>query len=128
MKTYKIAVIPGDGTGPEVVAEGIKVMEAVGHECGFKYETVTYDFGAERYIKTKELLPNSAIDELKRFHAIYLGAIGHPDVKPVTLEEVVKVFKENNERIKDLLFKSIEKLTGKRECLCSRALKDAIIN
>jgi 5'-methylthioadenosine phosphorylase len=57
-----------------------------------------------------------------------VGLEGHPDVKPVTLEEVVKVFNENNEKIKDLLFKSIEKLTGARKCLCSTALKDAIIN
>jgi len=57
-----------------------------------------------------------------------VGLEGHPDVKPVTLEEVVRVFKENNEKIKDLLFRSIEKLTGIRKCLCSTALKDAIIN
>jgi 5'-methylthioadenosine phosphorylase len=57
-----------------------------------------------------------------------VGLEDHPDVKPVTLEEVVKVFNENNEKIKDLLFRSIEKLTGERKCLCSRALKDAIIS
>lgn len=57
-----------------------------------------------------------------------VGLEGHPDVRPVTLEEVVRVFNENNEKIKDLLFRSIEKLTGERKCLCSRALKDAIIN
>jgi 5'-methylthioadenosine phosphorylase len=57
-----------------------------------------------------------------------VGLEGHPDIKPVTLEEVVKVFNENNEKIKDLLFRSIGKLTGERKCLCSTALKDAIIN
>ena len=87
MKDYKIAVIPGDGTGPEVVNEGLKVLEAVAHKCGFKYETVSYDFGGERYLRTGEVLPESAIGELKTFDVIYLGAIGHPDVKPGILEK-----------------------------------------
>jgi 3-isopropylmalate dehydrogenase len=85
-KTYKIAVLPGDGTGPEVVAEGLKVLEAVAAKRKFKYELTTYDFGGERYKKTGETLPDSALEELKKFDAIYLGAIGHPDVKPGILE------------------------------------------
>ncbi|MBN1870516.1 MAG: 3-isopropylmalate dehydrogenase [Candidatus Omnitrophica bacterium] len=87
MNHYKIAVIPGDGTGTEVVNEGLKVLKAVSQKCGFKYETVTYDFGGERYLRTKEVLPESAINELRTFDAIYLGAIGHPDVKPGILEK-----------------------------------------
>jgi len=87
MKQYKIAVIPGDGTGPEVVVEGLKVLEAVSAKYGFKAETVNYDFGGERYLKTKEVLPPSAVGELSGFDAIYLGAIGHPDVKPGILEK-----------------------------------------
>ena len=87
MKSYRIAVIPGDGTGTEVVNEGLKVLEAVAQKSGFKYDTVTYDFGGERYLRTKEVLPASAVDELKTFHAIFLGAIGHPDVKPGILEK-----------------------------------------
>ncbi len=87
MKEYKIAVIPGDGTGPEVIREGLKVLEAVANKCGFKYETVSYDFGGERYLRTGEVLPESAIKEFKNFDAIYLGAIGHPDVKPGILEK-----------------------------------------
>ncbi len=86
-KTYKIAVIPGDGTGPEVVNEGLKVLEAVSSKNGFKYETQSYDFGGERYLKTKEVMPVSAIAELNGFDAIYLGAIGHPEVKPGILEK-----------------------------------------
>ncbi len=85
--TYKIAVIPGDGTGPEVVREGLKVLEAVASKCSFKYETVTYDFGGQRYLKTGEVLPDSAIPELQSFDTIFLGAIGHPDVKPGILEK-----------------------------------------
>src|SRR3989338_2052790 len=87
MKNYKIAVIPGDGTGPEVVREGLKVLQAAAQKSGFKYETVHYDFGGERYLKTKEVLPPTAVKELKTFDAIYLGAIGHPDVKPGILEK-----------------------------------------
>lgn len=87
MNNYKIAVIPGDGTGTEVVNEGLKVLEAVAQKCEFKYETVSYDFGGDRYLRTKEVLPDSAVDELKTFNAIYLGAIGHPDVKPGILEK-----------------------------------------
>ena len=87
MKNYKIAVIPGDGTGPEVVAEGLKVLEAAAQACQFKFQTTHYDFGGERYLRTKEVLPDSAVGELKNFDTIYLGAIGHPDVKPGILEK-----------------------------------------
>ncbi|MCX8070742.1 MAG: isocitrate/isopropylmalate family dehydrogenase, partial [Thermodesulfovibrionales bacterium] len=85
-KSYNIAVIPGDGTGPEVIAEGLKVLNAVSEKFGFKLNYTTYDFGGERYLKTGEILPDSAIEEFKKHDAIYLGAIGHPDVKPGILE------------------------------------------
>ncbi len=87
MKSYKMALIPGDGTGPEVVREGVKVLQAVSSKCGFKYETVPYDLGGERYLRTKEALPDSVVSELKKFDAIFLGAIGHPDVRPGILEK-----------------------------------------
>ena len=87
MKTYKIAVIPGDGTGPEVVREGIKVLKAAALCEKFNLEMTDYDFGGDRYLRTGEILPESAIDELKQYDAIYLGAIGHPDVKPGILEK-----------------------------------------
>ncbi|MFH0838790.1 MAG: 3-isopropylmalate dehydrogenase [Candidatus Omnitrophota bacterium] len=83
---YKIAVIPGDGTGPEVVREGLKVLSVAGKKYGFKYETKVFDFGGERYLKTGKTLEDKDIAELKGFHAIYLGAIGHPQVKPGILE------------------------------------------
>jgi 3-isopropylmalate dehydrogenase len=86
-KKYKIAVIGGDGTGPEVIKEGLKVLGVVSEKCNFKYETVNYDFGGERYLKTGEILPDSALKELKKMSAIYLGAVGHPDVKPGILEK-----------------------------------------
>jgi len=84
---YKIAVIPGDGTGPEVVREGLKVLDAAAQKFGFKYEKATFDFGGERYLKTGETLPENAVHELRKFNAIYLGAIGHPQVKPGILEQ-----------------------------------------
>lgn len=84
---YKIAVIGGDGTGPEVVREGLKVLEAASKKCEFTYETTDYDFGGERYLRTGEILPESAADELRQYDAIYLGAIGHPGVKPGILEK-----------------------------------------
>ena len=85
--SYNIAVIPGDGTGPEVVAEGIKVLNAVADKAGFKLNLEYFDFGGDRYLKTGEVLPDSAIEELRKFDSIYLGAIGHPDVKPGILEK-----------------------------------------
>ena len=86
-KKYDIAVIPGDGTGPEVIREGVKVLKAAAAKYGFKLGMHEYDFGGERYMKTGETLPDSAVAELKKFKAIYLGAIGHPDVKPGILEK-----------------------------------------
>ncbi|HOF15043.1 MAG TPA: isocitrate/isopropylmalate family dehydrogenase, partial [Spirochaetota bacterium] len=86
-KSYNIAVIPGDGTGPEVVAEGVKVLKAVAGVENISLHFTNYDFGGERYLKTGETLPEGAIDELKKHDAIFLGAIGHPDVKPGILEK-----------------------------------------
>ncbi len=84
---YKIAVIPGDGTGPEVIAEGLKVLKAVGEKFNFKYQLKHFDLGGERYLKTGETLPDHLLEELKGMDAIYLGAIGHPEVKPGILEK-----------------------------------------
>lgn len=86
-KIYKIAVIPGDGTGPEVIGEGLKVLNAISMRLGIKYDFTNYDFGGTRYLRTGEVLPKGAIDELRKFDAIYLGAIGHPEVKPGILEK-----------------------------------------
>ena len=86
-KSYNIALIPGDGTGPEVVTEGVKVLNAVASVEGIGINFTKYDFGGERFLKTGEVLPEGALDELKKFDAIYLGAIGHKDVKPGILEK-----------------------------------------
>ncbi|MFZ5802192.1 MAG: 3-isopropylmalate dehydrogenase [Candidatus Omnitrophota bacterium] len=87
MKTYKIAVIPGDGTGGEVVREGLKVLDALSVSHGFKTERQVFPFGGEHYLKTGVVLPENAFEELKKFDAIFLGAIGHPQVKPGILEK-----------------------------------------
>jgi len=86
-KTYRIAVLPGDGTGPEVIREAVKVMDAAAEKYGFKTEKVHYDLGGDRYLKTGEVCPESVVEELRSFDAILLGAIGHPDVKPGILEK-----------------------------------------
>ncbi len=85
--TYKIAVLPGDGTGPEVVREGLKVLEAAQAKHGFKLNLEHYDLGGDRYLATGDILPDSVLEELRGFDAIYLGAIGHPDVQPGILEK-----------------------------------------
>ena len=87
MKTYKVALIGGDGTGPEVLHEGLKVVEAAAARCGFQLDTTDYDLGGERYLKTGEILADSMLEEFKEHDAIFLGAIGHPDVKAGILEK-----------------------------------------
>ncbi len=87
MKTYRIAVIPGDGTGPEVVAEGIKVLETAAKKFNFALNFTNYPLGGEHYKKTGEIISDDTLTSLARFDAMYLGAIGHPDVKPGILEK-----------------------------------------
>ncbi len=86
-KSLRIAVIGGDGTGPEVTAEGMKVLRATAALDRFTFEFEELDYGGERYLRTGETLPEGAVDELRTFDAIYLGAVGHPDVKPGILEK-----------------------------------------
>ena len=86
MNSYSIALLPGDGTGPEVLSEGVKVLQAAAAGYDIKLSLEEYDFGGKRYLRTGETMPDSALDELKKHDAIFLGAIGHPDVKPGILE------------------------------------------
>jgi len=83
---YKIAIIPGDGIGPEVIREGVKVVDKASELMGFDIEWVEYDYGAERYLKTGKTLDEDDLRELSRYKAIYLGAIGDPRVEPGILE------------------------------------------
>ena len=91
-KTYKIAVMGGDGTGPEVVAEGVKVLEAAARKYDFNLELTPFDYGGDRYLRTGIVLPDNAVAELSKHDAIFLGAIGHPDVKPGILEKGILLF------------------------------------
>ena len=86
-KNYKIAVLPGDGTGPEVVAEGIKVLNAAAAKYGFSLDYTTYNWGGDHYLATGEILPDDACDQLRKYDAVFLGAIGSPKVKPGILEK-----------------------------------------
>jgi 3-isopropylmalate dehydrogenase len=87
MKSYNVAVIGGDGTGPEVVREAIKVLDVAAKKFKLKLNYTHFDFGGERYLRTKEVLPDSAVEDLRKFPVVLLGAIGHPDVKPGILEK-----------------------------------------
>jgi 3-isopropylmalate dehydrogenase len=78
---FRIAVIPGDGIGPEVIAQGIRVLQAVTATTGTELDFVSYDLGAERYLRTGEILPDSVFTELSQVDAIYLGAVGDPRVQ-----------------------------------------------
>jgi len=84
---YRIAVIPGDGTGPEVVREGLKVLKKISSVFQIDFDFKEFNFGGDRYLKTGKTVTEEDIEELRSFHAIYLGAIGHPDVKPGVLEK-----------------------------------------
>ncbi len=86
-KVLRVAVIGGDGTGPEVAAEGVKVLKAVAALEGITLEMKDFDFGGERYLRTGEILPPDAFDQLREYPAILLGAVGHPDVAPGILEK-----------------------------------------
>ncbi len=86
---YSIGVIPGDGTGPEVVAEGVKVLESLARSCSLDLQFEEFDIGGERYLRDGSLVSNSVLKELQSKDAIYLGAIGHPDVRPGILEREI---------------------------------------
>jgi len=89
MNSYNIGIMGGDGIGPEVMREGLKVLEAVAAVEGFGYELIEYPYDSEHYLKTKELVPDSVIDEWRTLDAFLLGAIGHPDVEPGLVERAV---------------------------------------
>lgn len=85
--SYNIAVVPGDGTGPEVTAEGIKVLNTISAVFGCRFNFTHYPFGGDHYKSTGVVLSDADLEELGRYDAIYLGAIGHPDVQPGILEK-----------------------------------------
>jgi len=88
-RAYSIAVIPGDGTGPEVIREGRKVLTMAANLYGFILNFFDFDVGGDRYLRTRETLPGSVLEEFRGMDAIYLGAIGHPEVPPGILEKEI---------------------------------------
>ena len=86
MAGYRIAVIGGDGIGPEVVGEALKVLDAIEGPEGFTTERTEFDLGGRRYLTTGEVLSDATLEELRSFDAILLGAVGTPDVPPGVLE------------------------------------------
>jgi len=84
---YRIAVIPGDGTGPEVVEEGLKALKKTSTVFNINFDFKKFDFGGEYFLKTGKIITDKDLEEFKSFNAIYLGAVGHPDVKPGILEK-----------------------------------------
>ena len=87
MSNLKIAVIGGDGTGPEVTAEALKVLDAISKQEGFSCDLEQLDYGGERYLRSGEVLPDGSVEKLRGFDAIFLGAVGHPDVPPGVIEK-----------------------------------------
>jgi 3-isopropylmalate dehydrogenase len=85
-RAHRIGVLPGDGTGPEVVREGLKVLDAVRRQEGFDVDLVEFDLGGERYLRTGEVLPDRDLECLGQMDAVFLGAVGHPEVRPGILE------------------------------------------
>jgi 3-isopropylmalate dehydrogenase len=82
-----IGVIPGDGVGPEVVQQGLAILREVAGIDGLKVDLVEFDLGGERFLKSGEVLPDKALEDLRKCDAIYLGAVGHPGVAPGVLEK-----------------------------------------
>src|SRR3970040_2243270 len=89
MASYDIGVLPGDGIGPEVTKEALKVLEAVSALEPFDYTLINYPYSGEHWLRTKELVPDRVIDEWRTLDAVLLGAIGHPDVEPGLVERSV---------------------------------------
>src|SRR5262249_45313318 len=80
MTTHRIAVIPGDGIGKEVVPEGIRVLEAAGRRFGFGWSWTHFDWSCEAYARTGRMMPEDGLEQLRPFEGIFLGAIGAPGV------------------------------------------------
>ena len=80
MKSYRIASIPGDGIGKEVIAAGVEVLNSLAEKAGFKFDIESFDWSSERYLRTGAYIPDGGLEKLKTFDAIFFGAVGSPDV------------------------------------------------
>ena len=120
-ETYRIAVLGGDGIGPEVTVEALKVLDAVAGKMGFRYDTREYPYGSEHYLDTGELMPEGIWDELRTYHAILLGAIGDPRVEVGKVEYAVIA----GLRFKLDLFVNLRPIRLLSERVCPLAAADA---
>jgi len=122
-KSYNVAVIHGDGTGPEVMREGLKVVKAAADKFGFTLNLTDMDLGGERYLKTGDVLPEADFQTLKGQDAIYLSAIGHPDVKPGILEQGI-LLKLRFELDQYINLRPIKLADGVKSPLANKGSKD----
>jgi 3-isopropylmalate dehydrogenase len=101
MNRHRIAVVPGDGTGPEVVGEAVKVLRAASAVFDFELVFDTFEIGGERFLRSGETLTETDLDSLKSSDAILFGAVGHPDVKPGILEQeiIIRIRRELDQYI-----------------------------
>ena len=97
MNTYKIAVIPGDGIGPEVIDEGVKILNEVARlDGGFKFDFTYFPWGCEYYKETGRMMAENGIDQLRKFDAIFLGAVGAPGVPdPISLWDLLLIIRKS---------------------------------
>ena len=96
MKTYDIGVIPGDGIGPEVIAEGLKVLRAMERRFDVKFDFGEFDWGSAYYFKHGKMMPSEGLEIIRPFDAIYFGAVGHPEVPDhVTLQGLLLPFRRS---------------------------------
>ncbi len=123
MKTYRIAAVPGDGIGPEIVPAGVKVMEKAAGEFGFRLEYEQFPYGAGHYKQTGAFMPENALDLLRGFDAIYFGAVGLPDVDD-TLPAKLFTFKVRTGFDQYVNYRPARLLPGIRGPLCNKGPAD----
>ena len=92
MNKYNISLLPGDGTGPEVVNEAVIILNKTQSKYNVKFNFIKNDLGGDRYLKSNELVTTKDLEDLGNSDAILLGAIGHPDVKPGILEQGILLY------------------------------------
>ncbi len=122
-KTYKIAVVNGDGIGVEIVPAGVAVLEAVAEKHGFDLELENFSWGAGYYLKHGEFMPKDGLDTLKKFHAIYFGAVGLPEVDD-TLPAKDYTFKVRTELQQYVNYRPVKLFSGIQSPLRDKTEKD----
>lgn len=111
MKTYRIAVVEGDGIGHEIVPAGLDVLQAAARQHGFRLQTENFPFGAGYYKKTGDFMPENGLETLRKFDAIYFGAVGEPDVDD-TLPAMLYTFKVRTSFKQYVNYRPVKLLSG----------------